>query len=54
MLEEPVKISLVIERADLEALDELAQASGVLFSDYVRRLLRRYIAARGTGVAIDN
>jgi hypothetical protein len=44
MLEDPVKISLVIEREDADALEKLAESSGILFSDYVRKVLGRHLA----------
>jgi hypothetical protein len=48
MLGNPIKISLLIERRDAEALETLAEEAGVGFSNYVRQILRRHLGSRKT------
>ena len=46
MIEDSVRLTLRISSADVEALDDFAAQAGVNFSEYVRRILHRHVAAR--------
>ena len=45
ILRDPVHVSLLLEADTVEALEELAQGKGMLFSGYVRTVLGKHVAA---------
>ncbi len=45
-LRDPVRLTISIDGEDFDALVGLAEADGLVFSDYVRRVLKRHIASK--------
>jgi predicted DNA binding CopG/RHH family protein len=45
-MREAVVLTIRIERSDVEALEQFAEAAGVTASEYVRNILARHVQAK--------
>ena len=48
-LDHPVRLTVFVNGGDAEALQEFADGEDVVFSEYIRRVLHRHVAARQRG-----
>jgi len=45
ILRDPVTLTVSIDGKDFDKLAGLAEANGLVFSDYIRRVLKRHVAS---------